>query len=282
MSPPRSRRSGRRAPRRFPVPAGCAPTSQQRARPSASCSPHDVRAGPVPGRWRPRAHRLGTGARLPVMVAAKPPRPGRAGSARLPGTCPRTATWAWRTSPGFGEGLPPPARKRLAAGGGDLELRAGGGMLAFVQGYATRQAARVRALRQGRGSPVTFGLVDPGDRYPVKFFMGLFVVTPGEARPPGCKRSTRPVARSRRARQEPRRSATAVTCDRWMPAGCCGRAEGRRGEARKAAPEREGSLALFTVPAPEPVCQGGSARPGRSDGRAVTAGAPPVGDCRDV
>jgi hypothetical protein len=118
-----------------------------------------------------------------LMVAAKPPRPGEGWVCQVPGFLPPDGNMGVSYEPWVGEGLSPPARKRLAGGGSALELRVGGGVLAFVQGYATRQAARVRAVREGGRPPVTFGLVDPGDRFPVKFFMGLFVVTPGERVP---------------------------------------------------------------------------------------------------
>ena len=81
------------------------------------------------------------------------------------------------------KGLSPSPRKRLAAIGSTLGLPAGRGMLAYVQGYASRQAARVRVQREGGRPPLEFGLVDPGGRFPVKFFMGLFPVTPAERFP---------------------------------------------------------------------------------------------------
>ena len=118
-----------------------------------------------------------------LMVAAKPPRPGEGWVCQVPGFLPPDGNAGVSSEPWVGEGLSPPARKRLAGGGSALGLPAGGGVLAFVQGYATRQAARVRAVREGGRPPVTFGLVDPGDRFPVKFFMGLFVVAPGERVP---------------------------------------------------------------------------------------------------
>jgi hypothetical protein len=115
-----------------------------------------------------------------LMVAAKPPRPGEGWVCQVPGFLPPDGNMGVASEPWVGEGLSPPARKRLAGGGSALELRVGGGVLAFVQGYVTRQAARVRVVREGGRPPLTFGLVDPGDRFPVKFFIGLFVVTPGE------------------------------------------------------------------------------------------------------
>jgi hypothetical protein len=118
-----------------------------------------------------------------LMVAAKPPRPGEGWVCQVPGFLPPDGTMGVSYEPWVGEGLSPPARKRLAGGGSALELRVGRGVLAFVQGYAIKQAAQVRAVREGGRPPVTFGLVDPGDRFPVKFFMGLFVVAPGERVP---------------------------------------------------------------------------------------------------
>jgi hypothetical protein len=118
-----------------------------------------------------------------LMVAAKPPRPGEGWVCQVPGFLPPDGNMGVASEPWVGEGLSPPARKRLAGGGSALELRVGGGVLAFVQGYATRQAARVRVVREGGRPPLAFGLVDPGDRFPVKFFMGLFPVTPAERFP---------------------------------------------------------------------------------------------------
>jgi hypothetical protein len=54
-------------------------------------------------------------------------------------------------------------------------------MLAYVQGYAPRQAARVRLLPKDGPPRLELGLVDPGDRYPVKFFMALFSVPSSES-----------------------------------------------------------------------------------------------------
>ena len=119
-----------------------------------------------------------------LMVAAKPPRPGEGWVCQVPGFLPPDG------NPGVGpterwvvKGLPPPPRKRLAAKGSTLGLPADRGMLAYAQGYASRQAARVRVQREGGRPPLVFGLVDPGDRFPVKFFMGLFPVTPAERFP---------------------------------------------------------------------------------------------------
>lgn len=65
---------------------------------------------------------------------------------------------------------------RLAATGGNFGLPADRGMLAYVQGYATKQAARVRLLTNDGRPQLELGLVDPGDRFPVKFFLALFTV----------------------------------------------------------------------------------------------------------
>jgi hypothetical protein len=118
-----------------------------------------------------------------VMEAAKPPRPGEGWICQVhgilpPGGDPGVVSERW-----VGDGLSPPARKRLAATGTTVGVPAGRGVLAYVQGYATRQAARVRVPREGGRPPLAFGLVDPGDRFPVKFFMGLFPVAPGERFP---------------------------------------------------------------------------------------------------
>ena len=118
-----------------------------------------------------------------LMVAAKPPRPGEGWICQVhgmlpPGGDPGVVSERW-----VDEGLSPPAQKRLVATGATLGVPAGRGILAYVQGYATKQAARVRVPREGGRPPLAFGLVDPGDRFPVKFFLGLFVVTPGERVP---------------------------------------------------------------------------------------------------
>jgi hypothetical protein len=118
-----------------------------------------------------------------VMVAAKPPRPGEGWICQVhgmlpPGGDPGVVSERW-----VDEGLSPPAQKRLAATGATLGVPAGRGVLAYVQGYATKQAARVRVPREGGRPPLAFGLVDPGDRFPVKFFMGLFAVASAERFP---------------------------------------------------------------------------------------------------
>jgi hypothetical protein len=111
-----------------------------------------------------------------VMVAAKPPRPGedwicQVGGYPHPQGGVNVGTERW-----VGEGLSPPSRKRLAATGGNFGIPADRGMLAYVQGYATRQTARVRLLAED-GRPLReLGLVDPGERFPVKFFLALFAV----------------------------------------------------------------------------------------------------------
>jgi hypothetical protein len=118
-----------------------------------------------------------------LMVAAKPPRPGEGWICQVQGFLPPDGTSGVSSERWVGEGLSPPTRKRLAATGATLGHPAGRGILAFVQGYATRQAARVRVPREGGRPPLAFGLVDPGDRFPVKFFMALFPVTPAERFP---------------------------------------------------------------------------------------------------
>jgi hypothetical protein len=124
-----------------------------------------------------RAHGYG------LMVAAKPPRPGEGWICQVHGLLPPDGTSGVVSEPWIDGGPSPPARKRLAATGATLTVPAGRGALAYAQGYATRQAARVRLLREGGRASPAFGLVDPGDRFPVKFFMGLFVVTPSERLP---------------------------------------------------------------------------------------------------
>ena len=111
-----------------------------------------------------------------LMAAAKPPQPGedwlcQVGGYPHPAGGVNVMTERW-----VGEGLSPPSRKRLAATGGKSDIPADRGMLAFVQGYATRQAARVRVLATDGSPRLELGLVDPGDRYPVKFFIALFTV----------------------------------------------------------------------------------------------------------
>jgi hypothetical protein len=118
-----------------------------------------------------------------LMVAAKPPRQGEGWVCQVHGFLPPDGTSGVSSERWVGEGLSPPTRKRLAATGATLGLPAGRGTLAYVQGYATRQAARVRVPREGGRPPLAFGLVDPGDRFPVKFFLGLVPVTAGERFP---------------------------------------------------------------------------------------------------
>ena len=111
-----------------------------------------------------------------LLVAAKPPQPGEDWLCQLggyphPGGSVNAITERWVT-----EGLSPPPRKRLAATGGNFGLPADRGMLAYVQGYATKQAARVRFLTKDGSPRLELALVDPGDRLPVKFFVALFTV----------------------------------------------------------------------------------------------------------
>jgi hypothetical protein len=117
------------------------------------------------------------------MVAAKPPLPGEGWVCQVRGFLLSDGTANVGAERWVGEGLSPPPRKRLAATGSDLVLPVGRGILAYVQGYATKQAARVRVLREGGRPPLGFGLVDPGDRFPVKFFLGLFAMTSAERFP---------------------------------------------------------------------------------------------------
>jgi hypothetical protein len=111
-----------------------------------------------------------------LMVAAKPPRPGEGWVCQLGGYPHPLGSVNVMTERWVGEGLAPPPRKRLAATGGNFGLPADRGMLAYVQGYATRQAARVRVLAKNGRPLLELGLVDLGDRFPVKFFMALFTV----------------------------------------------------------------------------------------------------------
>ena len=111
-----------------------------------------------------------------LMVAAKPPRPGEGWVCQLGGYPHPLCGVNVMGERWVVGGLSPPPRKRLAATGGNFGLPADRGMLAYVQGYATRQAARVRVLAKDGRPLLEFGLVDPGDRFPVKFFMGLFTV----------------------------------------------------------------------------------------------------------
>jgi hypothetical protein len=111
-----------------------------------------------------------------LMVAAKPPRPGEDWMCQVDGYPHPLGGVNVGTERWVAEGLSPPPRKRLAATGGNFGLPADRGMLAYVRGYATKQAARVRVLPKDGRPPLEFGLIDPGDRFPVKFFLGLFTV----------------------------------------------------------------------------------------------------------
>jgi hypothetical protein len=118
-----------------------------------------------------------------LMVAAKPPRPGEGWICQVHGMLPPDGN-SGVVSEQWIDGDPsPPARKRLAATGATLIVPAGREVPAYVQGYVTKQADRVRLLRQDGRASLTFGLIDPGDRFPVKFFMGLFPVPPAESFP---------------------------------------------------------------------------------------------------
>jgi hypothetical protein len=118
-----------------------------------------------------------------LMVAAKPPRPGEGWICQVHGFLLPDGNMGVTTERWINNGLSPPTRKRLAATGATLGVPAGRGALAYAQGYATKQAARVRLLREGGRPPLLFTLVDPGDRFPVKFLMGLFEATPAERSP---------------------------------------------------------------------------------------------------
>lgn len=111
-----------------------------------------------------------------LMVAAKPPRPGEGWLCQVGGYPHPLGGVNVMSERWVGEGLSPPSRKRLAATGGNFGLPAGRGMLAYVQGYATKQAARVRVLSKDGRPRLELELVDLGDRFPVKFFLGLFTV----------------------------------------------------------------------------------------------------------
>jgi hypothetical protein len=123
------------------------------------------------------------GPNLVLMVAAKPPRPGEGWICQVHGFLLPDGSMGVTSERWINDGLSPPTRKRLAATGATLSVPAGRGTLAYAQGYATKQAARVRLLREGGRPPLLFALVDPGDRFPVKFLMGLFEVTPAERSP---------------------------------------------------------------------------------------------------
>jgi hypothetical protein len=118
-----------------------------------------------------------------LMVAAKPPRPGEGWVCQVHGFLPPDGTAGVTSERWVDEGLSPPTRKRLAATGATLGVPAGRGVLAYVQGYAAKQAARVRVPREGGRPPLAFGLVDSGDRFPVRFFLGLFAVASAERFP---------------------------------------------------------------------------------------------------
>lgn len=118
-----------------------------------------------------------------LMVAAKPPRSGEGWVCQVHGFLPPDGTAGVTSERWVDEGLSPPSHKRLVATGATLGVPAGRGILAYVQGYATRQAARVRVPREGGRPALAFGLVDPGDRFPVKFFLGLFAVASAERVP---------------------------------------------------------------------------------------------------
>jgi hypothetical protein len=123
------------------------------------------------------------GPNLVLMVVAKPPRPGEGWICQVDGFLEPDGSTGVSSELWITDGRSPPARKRLAATGGTLTIPAGPEGLAYAQGYATKQAARVRLLREGGRPPLSFALVDPGDHFPVKFFMGFFEVPPAERFP---------------------------------------------------------------------------------------------------
>ena len=53
-------------------------------------------------------------------------------------------------------------------------------MVVAVLVETSRVQARVRVLPKDGRPPLEFGLVDPGDRFPVKFFLALFTVPSSE------------------------------------------------------------------------------------------------------
>jgi hypothetical protein len=116
-----------------------------------------------------------------VLVAAKPPQPGEGWICQVGGYPHPRGSVNVMTERWVAEGLAPPSRKRLAATGGNFDIPADRGMLAYVQGYVTRQATRVRVLPKDGPPLLELGLVDPGDRYPVKFFVALFTVPPSDS-----------------------------------------------------------------------------------------------------
>ena len=111
-----------------------------------------------------------------LLVASKPPQPGEDWLCQVQGYPDPRGSVAVIAERWIHDELPPPSRKRLAVSGGNFDLPADRGTLAYVQGYATKQAAGVRLLTKDGSSRLELGLVDPGDRYPVKFFVALFSV----------------------------------------------------------------------------------------------------------
>ena len=117
-----------------------------------------------------------------LMVAAKPPRPGEGWVCQVPGFLPPDGNMGVSYEPWVGEGLPRPRGSGWRAAGAPsasgrrwgpglrpgLCHQAGGSGAGGARGWAP--SADVRAGR-------------PGGPLPVKFFMGLFVVTPGERVP---------------------------------------------------------------------------------------------------
>jgi hypothetical protein len=118
-----------------------------------------------------------------LLVAAKPPQPGEDWLCQISGyPDPRGSVSAISERWIQGE-LPPPSRKRLAATGGNFGFPADRGELAYVQGYTSKQATRVRFLAEDGSRRLELRLLDPGDRYPVKFFVALLSVPPSSEYP---------------------------------------------------------------------------------------------------
>ena len=111
-----------------------------------------------------------------MLVAAKPPQPGEDWLCQVHGNPDPRGSVGVASERWIHEDLPPPSRKKLAVTGGKFGYPADRGELAYVQGYATKQATRVRLLMKDGSPRLELGLLDPGNRYPVKFFVALFTV----------------------------------------------------------------------------------------------------------
>jgi len=68
----------------------------------------------------------------------------------------------------------PPAHKELAAGGNPFTRPFGSIRVGHLSGYAPRRTARVRLLFEDNRPALELTPIDPGDRFPVKFFIGFF------------------------------------------------------------------------------------------------------------